>query len=45
MAISYIPQPKITCQDFIDILDKSTLGLRRPLADLEAMELMFQHGT
>jgi ribosomal protein S18 acetylase RimI-like enzyme len=45
MAISYIPQPKITCQDFINILDKSTLGLRRPLADLEAMELMFEHGN
>ena len=45
MAISYIPQPKITCQDFINILDRSTLGLRRPLADVEAMELMFQHGN
>ena len=45
MAISYIPQPKITCLDFIDILDKSNLGLRRPLADLKAMELMFQYGN
>jgi ribosomal protein S18 acetylase RimI-like enzyme len=45
MPITYLPQPEITLQDFIDILDKSTLGLRRPLADLEAMELMFQHGN
>jgi ribosomal protein S18 acetylase RimI-like enzyme len=45
MPISYIAQPEITLQDFIHILDKSTLGLRRPLADLVAMELMFQHGN
>jgi ribosomal protein S18 acetylase RimI-like enzyme len=45
MEITYIAQPKVTCQDFIDILEKSTLGLRRPLADAEAMELMFQHGN
>ena len=45
MPITYITQPKITAQDFIDILEKSTLGLRRPLADLAAMELMIQHGN
>ena len=45
MEITYIAQPKITCQDFIDILEKSTLGLRRPLADKAAMELMFKHGN
>ena len=45
MSITYVSQPKITTQDFIDILDKSTLGLRRPLADQEAMQLMFQHGN
>jgi len=45
MPITYFAQPKITTQDFIDILDKSTLGLRRPLADMEAMQLMFQHGN
>jgi ribosomal protein S18 acetylase RimI-like enzyme len=45
MPIRYIPQPKITVQDFIEILDKSTLGLRRPLADKEAMQLMFLHGN
>lgn len=45
MPITYLPQPVITLQDFIDILDKSTLGLRRPLADQAAMQLMFQHGN
>ena len=45
MLITYLPQPKITAQDFIDILDKSTLGLRRPLANLEAMQTMFDHGN
>lgn len=45
MSIRYIAQPKITAQDFIDILDKSTLGLRRPLADMEAMQTMFEHGN
>lgn len=45
MPISYITQPKITAQDFIDILEKSTLGLRRPLADLAAMQLMFDYGN
>jgi ribosomal protein S18 acetylase RimI-like enzyme len=45
MPITYIAQPKITAQDFIDILDKSTLGLRRPLQDLAAMQTMFDHGN
>lgn len=45
MPITYQAQPKINVQDFIDILEKSTLGLRRPLADLAAMQTMFQHGN
>ena len=45
MPISYIAQPEITLQDFIHILDKSTLGMRRPLADLAAMQLMFECGN
>lgn len=45
MPITYLPQPNITAQDFIDILDKSTLGLRRPLADKEAMQMMFEYGN
>lgn len=45
MSIHYIPQPKMNVQDFINILEKSTLGLRRPLADREAMQTMFEHGN
>jgi ribosomal protein S18 acetylase RimI-like enzyme len=45
MAITYVAQPKIALEDFIEILEKSTLGLRRPLADLEAMQLMFDYGN
>ena len=45
MPITYFAQPKITSQDFIDILDKSTLGLRGPLADKEAMQTMFENGN
>ena len=45
MTIRYIPQPKISVQDFVEILEKSTLGLRRPLQDLAAMQRMFDHGN
>ena len=45
MTIRYIPQPKISVQDFVEILEKSTLGLRRPLQDLAAMQTMFDHGN
>ncbi len=45
MAINYQVNPTISVQDLIDILKKSTLGLRRPLADLEAMESMLAHAN
>lgn len=45
MAITYQVHPEITTQDFIDILNRSTLGERRPVHDLEAMETMFQYGN
>ena len=45
MAINYQVNPIICVQDLIDILHKSTLGLRRPLADLEAMEGMLAHAN
>ncbi|NQW77144.1 MAG: GNAT family N-acetyltransferase [Cytophagales bacterium] len=35
----------MSVHDLIDILHKSTLGLRRPLADLEAMESMLAHAN
>lgn len=45
MPITYIAQPEITSTDFITILKKSTLGLRRPLTDLVAMQTMFDYGN
>ena len=45
MSINYQINPTICVQDLIDILHKSTLGLRRPLADLEAMESMLAHAN
>ena len=45
MSIIYQVNPTISVQDLIDILKKSTLGLRRPLADLEAMESMLAHAN
>ena len=45
MAINYQVNPTISVHDLIDILHKSTLGLRRPLADLEAMESMLAHAN
>ena len=45
MAIAYQINPKLGVHDLIDVLEKSTLGLRRPLHDLEAMELMLIHAN
>ena len=45
MAITYQVHPEITTYDFIDILNRSTLGARRPVHDPEAMETMFQYGN
>ena len=45
MPITYQVQPKISLPDFIDILDRSTLGLRRPLADVDAMQMIFDFGN
>jgi GNAT superfamily N-acetyltransferase len=45
MSINYQVNPTISVHDLIDILKKSTLGLRRPLVDLEAMESMLAHAN
>jgi len=45
MKIDYHLNPPLTVHDLIDVLDKSTLGLRRPLSDLEAMESMLAHAN
>lgn len=43
--ITYQLNPPLTSADFIDILKRSTLGIRRPLEDAAAMEQMFQYGN
>ncbi|MEY4273235.1 MAG: hypothetical protein RL638_183 [Bacteroidota bacterium] len=45
MEISYQINPAIHTADFIDILNRSSLGLRRPIHDLETMEQMFRMGN
>jgi GNAT superfamily N-acetyltransferase len=45
MPINYQVNPTLSVHDLIDILQKSTLGLRRPLADLAAMESMLTHAN
>ncbi len=45
MPISYQINPVLTTADFMDILQRSTLGERRPLNDLAAMETMFKYGN
>jgi len=45
MEISYRFNPAISVHDLIAILDKSTLGLRRPLTDLEAMQSMLENAN
>jgi len=45
MSINYQVNPTISVHDLIAILHKSTLGLRRPLADLEAMKCMLAHAN
>jgi hypothetical protein len=43
--ITYQLNPPLTTADFIDILNRSTLGIRRPLEDADVMEQMFQYGN
>jgi predicted N-acetyltransferase YhbS len=45
MEIEYQLNPTLTVHDLIDVLDKSTLGLRRPLSDMKAMESMLAHAN
>ena len=43
MKISYKINPKISVEEFIDILKKSTLAERRPIDDNERIEGMLEH--
>lgn len=43
--ISYRSDVSITPEEFIDVLNRSTLGARRPVHDKERIQLMLQHGN
>lgn len=43
--ITYSSDKKITSQQFIDVLIRSTLGERRPVNDLARIEKMLHHGN
>ncbi|CAM4196395.1 GNAT family N-acetyltransferase [Cytophagaceae bacterium 50C-KIRBA] len=45
MVISYKEIPSLTVETFMEILDKSTLGQRRPLHDVAAMQLMLDNAN
>lgn len=43
--ITYRHDYKLTSAEFIDILNRSTLGLRRPVNDIQRIEKMLKHGN
>jgi predicted GNAT family acetyltransferase len=43
LKIEYTSQPELTAEQFIDILNRSTLGERRPVEDFECIEGMLKH--
>jgi len=43
MKINYTAKQKITSQEFIDILNRSTLGERRPVDDEKCIQGMLDH--
>jgi len=45
MNIRYESNPQLTVDDFINVLAKSTLGLRRPLDNREDMQTMLDLGN
>lgn len=45
MELSIVINPILSLEDFISILDRSTLGLRRPMHDQEAMRLMLDNAN
>ncbi len=43
--IRYRNDQNISPEEFIDVLNRSTLGLRRPVHDLERIQKMLKHGN
>jgi GNAT superfamily N-acetyltransferase len=44
-TLTYSHDRKLTCEQFIDVLKRSTLGERRPLGDRARIESMLQHAN
>ncbi len=44
-VITYQTEKQITADQFIDLLNRSTLGLRRPVGDRNKIEKMLKHGN
>jgi ribosomal protein S18 acetylase RimI-like enzyme len=45
VTISFAHNRTITAEQFIDVLNRSTLGERRPVHDLECMQAMVQNAS
>ena len=43
MNSKYVLNPELTAGEFIDILNRSTLGERRPIDDIECIDGMLKH--
>ena len=43
--MDYSHQRKITCEEFVDVLNRSTLGERRPVEDRERIASMLAHAS
>lgn len=43
MAIRYDTEPALSADEFIDVLERSTLAERRPVEDRERIERMLRH--
>src|SRR5208282_2110113 len=44
-TVTYSHNRSITCEQFIDVLNRSTLGERRPVANRERIASMLQHSN
>jgi GNAT superfamily N-acetyltransferase len=44
-ALTYSHSRSITCEQFVDVLNRSTLGERRPVADRERINSMLRHSN
>lgn len=45
MTIRYETSRSVTAAEFIDVLNRSTLGERRPVNDLPCIQAMLRHGN